>query len=34
MTGAMQLPTIAIELASRLKLYQDVERTSIEGMGW
>ena len=34
MTGAMHSPTIDIELAIRLGLDLDVERTSIEGMGW
>ena len=33
MTGAMHSPTIDIELATRLGLDPDVERTSIEGMG-
>mmetsp|Transcript_7671 Transcript_7671/g.19108 ORF Transcript_7671/g.19108 Transcript_7671/m.19108 type:complete len:187 (+) Transcript_7671:255-815(+) len=34
MTGAMHSPTTDIELVSRLGLNPDVERTSIEGMGW
>ena len=34
MTGAMHSPTIDIELVHRLNLNPDVERTSIEGMGW
>jgi hypothetical protein len=34
MTGAMQSPTIDIELTRRLGLHADVDRTSIEGMGW
>lgn len=34
MTGAMHSPTIDIELVRRLGLNPDVERTSIEGMGW
>lgn len=34
MTGAMHSPTIDIELVHRLGLDLNVERTSIEGMGW
>ena len=34
MTGAMHSPTIDIELVKRLGLNMDVERTSLEGMGW
>jgi len=33
MTGAMHSPTIDIRLVERLGLSQDVERTSVEGMG-
>ncbi len=34
MTGALDSPTIDIQLVKKLGLSMDVERTSIEGMGW
>lgn len=34
MTGALDSPTIDIQLVKQLGLSMDVERMSIEGMGW